>query len=299
MELKEKVERLVFSIREMTSTIDSAAKRIRTEEFKKTFKKTNDRDWCKSVTGEILVKLRLFTEQNLNFIETMSVLTVTRYTFEASVWLRLFEKDQRYGLVYASNLISTQLDYWQDQSRQLEREIRLLKKLDKQQSEWILKEQLRLDSMEDTDQAISESTTLYQRAMNMIDDVAARQFSIYADQAIQHGYSTIANMIETRLLPEVENSIKEIKQEKSAFNASLPKDIKRLASERWSWSRMAKLVGMGDEYSYIYTFTSTLMHATPASLTTNQKNLELHEMFIFFKFINIKFLDAIEASKKY
>ncbi|TFY93479.1 hypothetical protein DYL61_13680 [Pseudomonas nabeulensis] len=299
MELENKLKHLVHSIKAMAPTIDAAAKRIRTTQFKESFNKNDYNSWCQSVTGEILVKLRLFTEQNLSFIETMSVLTVTRYTFEASVWLKLFETDPRYGLVYASQLIDTQLNHWEDQRKQLVREIHLLNDLDKQQSDWLSEELLRLETMEDVEKARSESATVYHRATQMIDNVAARKFSIYADQAVHLGYSTVASMLEAEAMPQVKASIKAIKKEKASFVSALPDDIKALASTPWSWSKMAKFVGMGDEYGYIYTFTSTLMHATPASLTTDQKNLELHEMLIFFKFINIKFLDAIEASEKY
>jgi hypothetical protein len=46
-----------------------------------------------------LVRLRLFIENNFNYIETMGILSVARYLFELTVWLKLLVMDSRYGLV--------------------------------------------------------------------------------------------------------------------------------------------------------------------------------------------------------
>lgn len=57
---------------------------------------------------------------------------------------------------------------------------------------------------------------------------------------------------------------------------------------------MALKVGLADEYDFIYTFSSKLLHATPASITTNQKNLELSELAVFLKYIYVKIGDTLE-----
>lgn len=64
----------------------------------------------------------------------------------------------------------------------------------------------------------------------------------------------------------------------------------------WRWDQKAKLVGMENEYAFIYTYTSRLLHATPTSLTTNRKNLEPEEMLMFLKYIYIRMIDVIEMS---
>jgi hypothetical protein len=299
MSLEKKLQNLAASIKEKRAALDEESKRLRTPAIQKNFNKYNHDSWCQAATGDALIKLRLFTEQNFNFLETMGTISVTRYTFELSIWLRLFDIDSRYGLVYASQLIETQRRFWLDQKSQLEREIHLLKNFSIEESELIDRETERLTSMSNTQQAQAEAATLYKRVTETIDAKAARKFSIYADQAKDNGYESVATFIQKRVLPDIENSIVEIEQEKIEFRSKLSEDIRKLIPGHWNWRTMAKTVKMEDEYDYIYTFTSKLLHATPASLTTNQKNLELHEMIVFLKFVDIQILDAIELAKKY
>jgi len=58
------------------------------------------RYWRMVAFVDSLVRLRLFLEHNFNYIETMGMLSVARYMLELTVWLKLLERDTRYGLVY-------------------------------------------------------------------------------------------------------------------------------------------------------------------------------------------------------
>jgi hypothetical protein len=58
-------------------------------------------------------------------------------------------------------------------------------------------------------------------------------------------------------------------------------------------------VGLLSEYDYIYAFASKLLHATPASITTDQKNLEPEEMLIFLKYIDVKIVDMLDQARRY
>ena len=111
---EKQVTQLVESIKKQHTALDAEAKRLRTSEIIDRFDKWNHNSWCLSVTGDCLVRLRLFTEQNFNFIETMGVLAVARYIFELRVWIKLFKLDTRYGLVYYAQLLETQHRYWKD-----------------------------------------------------------------------------------------------------------------------------------------------------------------------------------------
>ncbi len=55
---------------------------------------------------------------------------------------------------------------------------------------------------------------------------------------------------------------------------------------------------MSDRLTSIYSYTSKLLHATPISLTTNQKNLAESEIKIFLKYIYIRLLDVIKIVEK-
>ena len=136
---KNNVDQLIHSIRSRRSSLDDVAQRLRGPEIQAAFNKWDHNTWCVSVAGDSLVRIRLFTEQNFNFIETMGVIAVARYIFELSVWLHLFELDPRYGLVYFDQLLDTQRRYYQDEKVQLEREVALLKSFDDMEKESIEK----------------------------------------------------------------------------------------------------------------------------------------------------------------
>ena len=131
-----------------------------------------------------------------------------------------------------------------------------------------------------------------------IDEEAARKFSLYADQAKTNGYGFQAYLVETKVLPEYSKAVADLEQKLKGFENDTPSEVKALVSTRWRWDKQAECVGMRDEYDFIYGYASRLLHATPASLTTNQKNLEPDEMRVFLKYIRVRSLDVIEMAEK-
>src|SRR5213592_1397054 len=53
--------------------------------------------WVLVAHTDSLVRVRLFLEQNFNYVEPMGLLAVTRYLFELLIWLKLMHADKRYG----------------------------------------------------------------------------------------------------------------------------------------------------------------------------------------------------------
>jgi hypothetical protein len=290
---------LVKLIKELQPLLNDEALRIRKDSEVIESTKFDSKTWCRSAMGDSLVKLRLFTEQNFNYIETMSILAVTRYIFEMSVWLLLFKVDSRYGLVYSSRLIDTQLRYWNDCKTQTEREILLLRKFESEENSIMEEELKKLNDITDSKIKEKEAFNLGSFVMKKIDDKASRHFSIYAEQAKSNGYGFQAHLVENKQLPVIKNSITELENEKANFSSSIPDDIKTLIPKRWNWLDMANKVDLGDEYDYIYSYTSKLLHATPSSITTNQKNLELSEINIFLKYVHVKIKDILSLARQY
>jgi hypothetical protein len=285
-QLKESIKQIVESITARRSKIDELATKLRTLKRIKKFDKYDHESWCLSIVGDALIRIRLFIEQNFIFIETMGVIAVSRYLFELSVWLKLFEFDSRYGLVYYNNLINTQLNFYKDNKAQLERECILLNSfedLEKSQQEINLQDISTNNYIKIADAIIEGS--------KKVDDIASRKFSIYAEQAKINGYGFQSYLIKTKDIPNAEQNIKKVEEEKSCFEERVSAEIRKLIPKRWNWKKMAKKVNLSDEYEYIYSYTSKLLHATPASITTNSKNLELSEMRVFLKYIDVKIHD--------
>jgi hypothetical protein len=299
IEQETRIQPLVSAIRSRTSALDSLAQQLRTPAIIEAFDKWDHNSWCIAVAGDSLVRLRLFTEQNFNFVETMGVVAVARYMFELTVWLRLFALDRRYGLVYFDQLLATQQRFFQDTLARLEREVVWLKSLDEQETashRSVLNEIDRAGvSKDQAQELVSALSTISAK----IDAEAARRFSIYAQAARTNGYSFQAYLVETKALPPVRQALTEIANERANYESRVAPEIKALRPDRWQWRPMAQKVGRLDEYDYLYSFASKLLHATPASITTDQKNLEVAEMELFLKYINVTITDVLALAEEY
>ncbi|MGR4894885.1 hypothetical protein ACIPR8_06370 [Stenotrophomonas sp. LARHCG68] len=293
-QISEHVE-IIKSYRDL---LDKEAKRLRPPELTVSFDKANPHHWCLSVVGDSLVRIRLLIEQSFQFVESLGIVAASRYLFELSIWLNLFNKDERYGLLYYDQLIDTQKNYYQSTLDQFKREIALLE-------EFAHRDEKELDGSMKQDASIEDVAVAIRNAEEKIDREAARKFSIYAEQAKYNGYGFQACLVKQNSIPPVESALLEIAAERDGFNKSILPIVSDLAldtkkrKKRWNWKEMAKEVGLDDEYDYIYSFSSKILHATPASITTNQKNLEAAEMLVFLKYIEVKLADLLDISKRY
>jgi hypothetical protein len=246
-----------------------------------------------------LVRIRLFLEQNLNYLEPVSLLGITRYLFELTVWLRLLQLDAQYGFACYYNLLKQQRDFYAASKKQAEREISYLRDFEKVE-ETLLKEAI-LAAMNIPQEA--EGTTAIRQAPALIavgiDEDASRKFSLHAEQARRNGYGFQAHLVETKVVPRHAKAVKDIELELHAFESWLTEDVRAFAKQRWRWKDQAEKAGMGEEYEFIYTYTSRLMHANPASIITDQKNLELEEIRMFLKYALVRIIDVIRMADEF
>jgi hypothetical protein len=260
------------------------------------FNKYSGDDWRRNAFGNALIRLRIFTEQNFQFVETMGLVAVARYIFELSVWLHLLDNDNNYGLVYYHNLMQTQLRFYEDTLNHHKREVILLKDFENKDKN---SNQLAVEKIKsDKDMNAEEVKELFAKSMADVDEEASRKFSLYLDDAKTNGYGFQAYLVEKKAIPSIENSISAIEKEIKAFKASLSKKQKKIFPKRWQWRLMAGKVGLLTEYDYIYSYASKLLHATPASLTTDQKNLDPKEMYLYMRYIYSKLHEIIELSRQ-
>jgi len=87
--------------------------------------------------------------------------------------------------------------------------------------------------------------------------------------------------------------------EKQKFDESITPAVRKLLPKRWQWRQMAQEVDLVEEYDYVYSFASKLLHATPASITTDSKNLEIPELEMFLKYIVVKIDDLMDLAAMY
>jgi hypothetical protein len=289
---------LIESIKGLHPTVDRLSRCFREDIDAKlgaAFDKNSANDWRVTIYGDALVKLRIILENNFKVIETIGLVAVTRYIFELALWLELIEKDKCYALVYRRRLIDTQMRYYEASLKQLEREVALLTafgEYDKQKTDEAFTKITSLTNP--TSEQVSE---IMSEANAETDSRAARSFSLYTDQAKTNGYGFQAHLVQTKAIPPVQENIHQLKQELDDFErdaANLVSHLPRCSK----WEKMAALAEMSDEYDYIYSYTSKLLHCTPASVTTNQKNLEPAEVSVFLRYIHTKVRDVIDLALK-
>jgi len=153
-----------------------------------------------AIIADSLVRVRLPIEQNLTYFETLGVLALTRYVFELLVWVRLVQKDNRFGLVYYRELAEKQRHYYQDLLSHLAAEVAFLAATSQEEKNLIDQRLTAPDLNSDPD----ATSKMYIETMRQIDAAAARRFTIYGEQARTNGYSFQAFLVETKAIPKVQ-----------------------------------------------------------------------------------------------
>lgn len=283
---------LASQIRELAPTLDQLSTPFRFDPDTGQgfiFDLNSSNDWRRNTYGNVLVRLRQLAEKNFLFIETLGLLAVTRYIFEVHVWLRLFQVDDQYCLVYRRELSNTMLRYYQDTLNQLNRETKFLKSIHEREKSQQHNTLSKIRAKSGTEDDVSRAV---RNAMRSVDDEASLHFSIYAEDAKTNGYGFQAYIVESQAVPATESAIREIEEQIK----DIPEHIQKF--NKGTWRMMAERAKMVDEYDYIYSYVSKLLHATPASITTDQKNLEFREVCMFLRYIRLKLLEIIDLARK-
>lgn len=290
---------LVNSIKYQSSSIYSIAKMFEAELKKISFDKFNADHWILKITHDSLVKLSHIVEKELNSTETLNILSVSRYICELNIQLNLIKKDSKYSLVYYGGLIKNQREYWTRLKEQLEREVIALNELKIQEDELHEQKLAEILQMPEGPEKVEAARALFPNVNKAIDEKAERVFSIHAEQAKINGYGFQAVLIANKQLPKVLESIKEIDIEEALYNLKAPESVIKIVNSRLTWSDKAKMTNLSDDYHFIYSFSSKLLHALPASISTDELGLSEDETVIFLKFIKVRVIDILRLSQSY
>ncbi len=243
--------------------------------------------WQVVIAYDSAVRLRLIIENNFVVIETLGLLATVRYVFELLVWLRLAIKREQYAIAYYGRLLEKSVEHSEAQVKQLNAEIDLLQRLDAQDNDAIT-DAVRAYRGQEVE---PDAGRARRDAMADIDRRAARMFSLYADRGRTLGYGYTAHLVQTQALPKAISSADNAKAALTSFRDRCPTRAKALLSRRWKWDREAREAGMSNEYFFLYSYVSRFLHATPASVTTDEKNLEPDEIVMFLRYIRASLLD--------
>jgi hypothetical protein len=250
--------------------------------------------WRFAVFRGGLIKVRLIIEQNFQFVETFGILAITRYMLELLIWFRLLAQDGAYSFVYAHKLLTDSCNHVKEHLSKVRKEVELFRLLDKQESEQTEK------ILDDNALSPTSSSNGAFRSTEMIGEVIDHtgrcQFSLYSRDARTRGFGYQAHLMETQIIPELEQELEQLQGIRAKAISQMPESAR--THKWWKWNDQAKIVGLSDQFEFLYAYTSRLLHAHPTSITTNQKNLELHEIVMFLDFLYVSMLETIEIAER-
>ena len=302
--MNQRLARIVSELRDLTPRFVTAIARF--DERARAVEESKDMDdlkrgadfWVATAYRNALIRLRLILENNFFHLETLNVLATTRYVFETLVWLRLMDREPDYGLVFYGRVISGQLQHFEALRKKLDDEIELFEGLGKEES--ALHDNSLKELMENVQNVSSDHVAAATASiMDEIDRKARRYFSLYAEDAKQNGFGFQARLIGKQAIPQVNAQIRELEANQKALTTTCTASVRKKLKEHWNWKAEARCVDMQAQYEFIYSFTSRLLHATPSSIFTDQKNLEVSEMVMFLDYVYVSMLDVLDLAKRW
>lgn len=243
---------------------------------------------------EALARCQILVTNNVVVLETLGVISLTRYVFELLVWLRTIQKTPLKSLHFLMLSLEDSEKHTSQHITHLEAEARFLDEIAERDDPIPGMIALQEEHGENLTAEIVRNAE--KRRKDAIDFEARRHFIAYADDAKVNGYSFQAHLIRKRAVPAAQKALEDTQRVKldfiDRFGQSLINESRK--ELKWKWIDSAKDVGMGAEYEYIYRYTSRLLHATPTSFYTNSKNLEITEIRTFLEYVYIRILDVID-----
>lgn len=241
-----------------------------------------------------MIKLDLIIEHNLQYIETLGLLATTRYILELRIWFRLLEAgNPEHIFWYVKELMTDQHDRAKRHLAKVRCEIELFKQLQAKELEEIdVAAKVALQPTSRPEQFGIASRMI----QGEIDRMARQEFCLYGAEARTLGYGFQADLLETKGIPQLEQEVRRLQELKDKAIAQMPSAVQ--SRRGWPWDKLAEAAGMSDQYKFLYKYTSKLLHATPTSLTTNQKTLEPFEVEMFLDFMSGAILELINLSAK-
>lgn len=295
-----KVAAVASEIQGLAPTISTLAQRARTVATSAPIANLEGRDRAElllpcEIGAEALDRCSILVANNVVVLETLGVISLTRYVFELLVWLRTIKQAPLKSLYFLMMSLKDGEAHTEEHIDQLKAEASFFDEMAKRDDHGSALRALQETHGENLTAEIV-SAELRSR-MDAIDLEARRHFSVYAPEAKINGYSFQAYLIRTKAVVAAETDLEARRRLRTDFVNRFGQTLidESGAGKRWNWADSSRTVGMMGEYEYIYRYTSRLLHATPASFYTSSKNLELAEMRVLLEYIYVRLLDVIDV----
>jgi hypothetical protein len=135
--------------------------------------------------------------------ETFELLAIARNLFENLVWLRLFNRDPQYGLVFYEQLLIQQKQNTKNMIAKVDAEIALFEeyeKLDRDNLDIALAALVEADNPGEAE--VQKSQEIHRALRNELDMRVRRNFALYAAAAQFNGYGYQCHILREKVIPQ-------------------------------------------------------------------------------------------------
>lgn len=295
-----RVAAVAAEIRDLAPVIAELTRRVRAVMIEPQITNLEGRERAETllpceIGAEALDRCQILVANNVVVLETLGVISLTRYIFELLVWLRTIQRTPLKSLRFLMLSLKDGEDHTSQHITHLEAEAQFLEVMAERDDP--IPGMMALQE-EHGERLTAEIVRHAEKArMEAIDFEARRHFIAYAADAKVNGYGFQAHLIREKAVAAARADLQAKQQARmdfvNRFSQSLIDEAGGLS--KWNWFDSAKAVGMESEYQYIYRYTSRLLHATPTSFYTTSKNLELTEMRLFLEYVYVRLLDVIDV----
>ncbi|WP_029585337.1 hypothetical protein [Bradyrhizobium sp. URHD0069] len=235
--------------------------------------------------------------------ETFELLAIARNLFENLVWLRLFNRDPQYGLVFYEQLLIQQKQNTGNMIAKVEGEIALFEEYDKLDGDNLDTAFASVMEAEDPSEAEVQRAGETHRALTSeLDMRVRRNFALYAAAAQFNSYAYQCHLLREEVIPRHRATLTEIETHLARYegvkNTLLTPAMLTRAKSRWNWSDRAREVGMKAQYDFLYSYTSKLLHATPMNLIT-EKALSPSEALMLLDYAFVTINDLLDETERF
>lgn len=299
IDLRQELSSVIRELTSLESTVTESLNRLEAlietnRVHDRAFNKFRPEYWAIKANADSLRKIKIFLSWNFIGIESMALIALTRYVFEMTVWLKLIAQNPQYALAYFRQLIKNQLEHYERLCAHLKREIEFLQAMERTEHERLVERVAAISSLPEGSERTSMAAKLGHSLMAEIDATAARTLSLYGIEARSNGYGFQAHLVATHALPAAEQWAAQVKAEEQAFDDNVPRDVQAWIPKKWNWRDQAAKADMKHDYEFIYSYTSRLLHAEPASISINQQTLEPREVLLFLRYVKTRLADILE-----
>ena len=199
------------------------------------------------------------------------VIGAARNLFENLVWCLLFRADVRYGLVFKYQLLCDQIKSIESHIAKIDSEIELFAELESVEDNEM---STLFDRLEREEIDSTQFRSLLNKTATDVDARARIAFAIYGSQAVYNGYGYQQHLLTETIKLKLEPELQSLKFDLQALEAAMSESSKGLRNKiggtrRMNWRMAAAEIGMKDEYDFVYSFASKMLHSTAFSTMPN------------------------------